>query len=65
MRYVKSLIAAILILSVVSISSCKKQTETYTSDQLSDYLPLEVGKYITYRLDSTVFLNFGKKEENA
>lgn len=63
MRYVKSLISAGLILSVISISSCKKKTEVYASEQLSDYLPLEVGKYISYRLDSTVFLNFGKREE--
>ena len=26
---------------------------------LSDYLPLQVGKYITYELDSTIFTNFG------
>jgi hypothetical protein len=39
--------------------SCTKQTEEITSAPLSDYLPLQVGKYITYRLDSTVFTNFG------
>lgn len=39
--------------------SCKKETETYYSEPLSDYFPLQVGKYITYDLDSTVFLNFG------
>lgn len=39
--------------------SCTKKTEEFTSAPLSDYLPLEVGKYITYRLDSTVFTNFG------
>jgi hypothetical protein len=26
-------------------------------------MPLQAGKYITYRLDSTVYTNFGKKEE--
>ena len=63
MRYFTSLITAVLVLVVISIFSCKKQTETYNSAALADYLPLEVGKYITYRLDSTVFLNFGKAEE--
>jgi hypothetical protein len=38
---------------------CDKKTEEFTSAPLSDYLPLQVGKYITYRLDSTVFTNFG------
>jgi hypothetical protein len=38
---------------------CGKTVETYTSSPLSDYVPLQAGKYITYRLDSTVFSNFG------
>ena len=63
MRYFANLRIAILILAVISISSCKKQTETYQTDSITDYLPLEVGKYITYRIDSTVFLNFGKIKE--
>ena len=29
---------------------------------LSDYFPLQIGKYITYDLDSTVFVNFGKQK---
>jgi hypothetical protein len=39
--------------------SCNKTTEKFESAPLSDYLPLQVGKYITYRLDSTIFTNFG------
>lgn len=39
--------------------SCNKTTEPFTSAPLSDYLPLQAGKYITYRLDSTIFTNFG------
>src|SRR6266498_5784956 len=38
--------------------SCKK-TEQYQSAALSDYYPMQVGKYITYRVDSTIFTNFG------
>src|SRR5258708_32183259 len=48
-----------LTLSVVLIFSCGKKTEEYQSEPLSNYYPLSVGKYITYRLDSTVFTNFG------
>lgn len=42
---------------------CNKTTEEFKSASLSDYLPLQVGKYITYRLDSTVFINFGTVTE--
>jgi hypothetical protein len=42
---------------------CKKETEEFTSAPLSDYFPLQVGKYVTYRLDSTVFTNFGTATE--
>src|SRR5215207_8327818 len=45
------------------ITSCKKETEVFTTESIPDYLPLTVGKYITYRLDSTVFTNFGKNQE--
>jgi hypothetical protein len=40
--------------------SCTKKTEEYTSAPLSGYYPLLVGKYITYRVDSTIFTNFGR-----
>jgi hypothetical protein len=46
-----------------SITSCKKETEEFKTDAIADYSPLVVGKYITYRLDSTVFTNFGRNEE--
>jgi hypothetical protein len=42
--------------------SCNK-TETLQTALLSDYLPLLSGKYITYRIDSTVFTNFGRSTE--
>ncbi|MCW3119191.1 MAG: hypothetical protein JWM28_3273 [Chitinophagaceae bacterium] len=50
-------------LAIISVTSCKKQTETFITDTGSDYIPLQTGKYIVYRLDSTVFLNFGKIEQ--
>jgi len=45
------------------IFSCGKKTEEFQSEPLSNYLPLVVGKYITYRLDSTVYTNFGHNTE--
>lgn len=52
-----------IVLGSFLLFSCKKQTEQYKSDALSDYIPQQVGKYITYRTDSTVFTNFGKRTE--
>lgn len=45
-----------------AIVSCNK-SETFETEALADYLPLAVGKYITYRVDSTVFTNLGRNEE--
>ncbi len=55
-RLIAAPIAAILLFS------CNKKEELVT-DSLSDYLPLVTGKYITYRLDSMVFTNFGRTTE--
>lgn len=54
-----------LILTVLAGSllfSCNEKDEI-ASEPLSDYLPLAVGKYITYRIDSLVFPNFGRSTE--
>mgnify|MGYP000925351087 CR=1 FL=1 len=59
-RLISSLfVAAFLIAGAIS---CKK-TETYPTEAVGDFLPLQVGKYITYRLDSMVFSNFGRNIE--
>jgi len=63
MRRFTSFITTLFILAILCFSACKKQSDPFNSEALSDYLPLETGKYITYRLDSIVFLNFGKKQE--
>jgi hypothetical protein len=63
MRRFTSISITALFFILVFLFSCKKQTDSFTSESLSDYFPLQAGKYITYRLDSTVFLNFGKKME--
>lgn len=54
------LIFSTLVLTL--LFSCKK-TDDFSSEPLSDYAPMQVGKYITYRLDSTVFPNFGRNTE--
>lgn len=43
-------------------ASCKKQSDEIQTASISDYYPLEVGKYIDYNLDSSVFINFGQKD---
>lgn len=44
------------------ISSCKKENENFASAEVTDYYPLEIGKYITYDLDSTVYyINFNQQ----
>jgi hypothetical protein len=48
-----------LLFAVTLITGCKKETEEFQTESLSDYLPAQPGKYIIYRTDSTVFTNFG------
>ena len=47
-------------LVTIFLFSCKKQLSDFHSEPLSSYYPLVVGKYITYDLDSTIFINFGQ-----
>lgn len=64
MRFVS--ISRLLLLAAIPLLlfSCTKQTlEDFQNEPLSDYIPLQTGKYITYRIDSTVFTNFGRDEE--
>ncbi len=42
---------------------CKKQTDNFSLAPVSEYYPVEVGKYIVYQLDSTVFTNFETTKE--
>lgn len=51
-----------IVTSAIFFSACKKSTDDFTVTPLTDYFPLKVGKYITYNLDSTVFINFGTKD---
>ena len=48
-----------LIFIVCLFASCKKESEVYQTPAINDYAPLKVGGYITYSLDSLVYINFG------
>ncbi len=43
--------------------SCTSETEELKLESPADYLPLQTGKYITYRLDSLVFTQAGRGQE--
>ena len=59
----KQLIHFILpLLFLFTFISCEK-TETFETAAITDYMPTTIGKYITYRLDSTVFTNIGRNIE--
>lgn len=51
-----------LLAFILFFTACKKQDDGFTSAAISDYAPYKVGKYITYKLDSFVFVNFGTKD---
>ena len=53
----------IVTIALFSFFSCSDKTEEFVTEPLSDYMPLQVGKYITYRIDSLVFTNFQRDEE--
>ncbi len=53
---------SLLAILVFTLFSCNKKEE-FITDKISDYMPLVPGKYITYRLDSLVFTNFGRTIE--
>ena len=48
---------------LISFVSCTKETATLEVPSIAIYYPLEVGKSITYKLDSTVYLNLGTTKE--
>jgi len=62
MRAIFSYSFSLAMLGLLAITGCKKETEEFSSEPLSEYLPLQIGKYISYRLDSTVFTESGRKE---
>ena len=52
-----------LILSALIIfNACNKQDASVNTTQLIEYMPLQTGKYIHYRLDSMRFIDFGQRD---
>jgi hypothetical protein len=49
----------VVILSFLALTwqGCSKETEQLSTGLISEYYPMQVGKYITYRLDSTVYVS--------
>ena len=55
----RKLFLLLILIAAVIFNACKKSTDTLAIASVSEYYPLQVGKYITYNLDSTIFINFG------
>jgi hypothetical protein len=63
MKFISTLCLSLLVIITFTLFSCSDKTEEFVSEPLSDYIPLQLGKYITYRIDSLVFTNFGRDIE--
>ena len=59
----KLLLFLLIVCLTYFINACKKSSEELQLATISDYSPLKVGKYITYKLDSLVYTNFGVNTE--
>jgi len=59
----KKNISPVIVVAIVIllIMGCEKK-DVYDSAELNEYMNLEVGKYVRYRLDSTLYINFGQKD---
>ncbi len=62
MRLLSSTRFILLTAFVTILFSCNEKEE-FVTEKTEDYMPLATGKYITYRLDSMVFTNFGRSTE--
>lgn len=56
-----------ILFSLVLLSACNSKADfddfDFLPERLSEIIPLSAGKYITYRVDSTVLTNFGRSVE--
>jgi len=59
--FLSVIITGVLFLSV-QLTGCDKKNDDFTSDPVADYMNLQTGKYVIYRLDSMRFVNFGQKD---
>jgi hypothetical protein len=59
----KNFLFFLMFIIITGSTSCKKTFDVISSETVSSYVPLEVGKYIMYQLDSTVYTNLGASKE--
>lgn len=50
------------LLAILTIFACNKQSPGINTAPVSDYMPMQVGKYVHYRLDSMRFIDFGQRD---
>lgn len=50
------------LLTIFALGSCEKMDSAPASIVIDQYYPLELGKYITYKLDSTVYIALNTKK---
>lgn len=55
--------SSILIVIILIFGACQKESEIFKTEKIRDYYPLQVGKFITYKLDSTVYVNLSTVKE--
>jgi hypothetical protein len=63
MRFLSLKSFIFFIVTAFAVSSCTNKTEQFETEPLSDYINLQAGKYITYRVDSLVYTDFGRSQE--
>lgn len=59
--FISIVTAGVLVLSV-QLAGCNKKDDGYNAGGVTDYMNLQTGKYVIYRLDSTRFIYFGQKD---
>jgi hypothetical protein len=50
-----NLLLSAALLGCLLLAACKQEADPYASHEGLDYFPLEVGKYVWYEVDSTIF----------
>lgn len=56
-------ISSISISVLLIFGACQKESEIFRTEKIRDYYPLKIGKFITYNLDSTVYVNLSTVKE--
>ena len=52
----------VMAITILLLASCTKKTEIINDAKIDAYWPVQTGKYITYQLDSLVYINFGTRD---